>query len=366
MFSALKSHKEKFILISNCESYVGYALAYHLATELRLRPGKMKKKWRVRALCENIQGKEALVQAGVDVQQVQYQDQMILRSQMKGVRSIIITCMGLSSETQVPYTMNVMSAASTEKVKRVQMISMLGCQYSEDENSPMGRYYALEQHLRETFAYGRWCIFRLAFLNQGFYFWNEMIEHSGKIGMPMSPDTEFTTLSIQDVCDAVATLVLTSHKGQVESNNEDDDEDDDDEDTDEIEDPSVIKRIYELTGQCPYTGRAAAMKLNKALGGEEGEIQFAEISEDELREYLERQSAKPNHADPPGLVPDPHRYINEAFIDALIDWFKILKRVNFGQTMTHHVRDLTGKEPMDLGQFFIENRREFRRPSDSQ
>ena len=68
MSSAQKSHKNKFILISNCESYVGHALAYHLATELMLRPGKMKKKWRVRALCENLQGNEDLVQAGVDVQ----------------------------------------------------------------------------------------------------------------------------------------------------------------------------------------------------------------------------------------------------------------------------------------------------------
>ena len=295
---------------------------------------------------------------------------MILRSQMKSVRSIIITSLGSSSETRVPDTMNVLSAASTENVKRVQMISVLGCEYAEDETSPLGQYHVLEEHLRQTFAYGRWCIFRLAFLNQGFYFWNDMIEHNGKIGMPMSSGTEFTSISIQDVCDAVATLVLASSKALRKGDDEDDDvedQEDEDEDDDGAEDPSVVKRIYELTGQCPYTGSIAAMKLNEALGGGEGEIEFAEISEEELREYLERKAAKPNNqADPPGLVPDPHRYINQAFIDAILDWFKILKHANFGRTVTHHVRDLTGKEPMDLGQFFIENRHEFRRPSGSQ
>ena len=292
---------------------------------------------------------------------------MILRSQLKGVRSIIITSLGSSSENRVPDTMNVMSAASTENVKRVQMISVLGGEYANVETSPLGQYHVLERYLRETFAYGRWCIFRLTFLNQGFYFWNDMIENNGKIGMPISPGTEFTTISIPDVCDAVATLVLTGSKTLQKGDDEDDVEDQEDDDDDDVEDPSVIKRIYELTGQCPYTGSVAAMKLNEALGGGEGEIQFAEISEEELREYLERKASKPNkQADPPGLVPDPHRYINRAFIEAILDWFKILKSANFGRTVTHHVRDLTGKEPMDLGQFFIENRREFRRPSGSQ
>ncbi|KAI9496699.1 hypothetical protein BDB00DRAFT_926582 [Zychaea mexicana] len=351
-------HKHsKYILISNCESYVGHALAHHLASELMLRPGMMKKHWRVRALCHNLQGMEDLIQAGVDVQQVNYQDEMMLRSQMKHVRSLIIT-MG-TNESRVTDTIKVITVASSEKVKRVQMISCTGCQYAESEQSPMGQYHMLEQLMRSTFAYGRWCVFRLTFMNQGFYFWKDMIEHSGKIGMSMSETTQFTTISIQDVCDALATLVLSPKKQDIEGSSllaVDDDEDDE-------ENPEHLKRIYELTGQCPYTGEFAARKLNEALGAEEGEIQYEEMSEEELREYLHRMSARPNQADPPGLVPDPHRYLNEQAINIMLDWFKILERTGMGQKVTDDIRDLTGREPKDLGQFFIENRNEFRRPS---
>ncbi|KAI9244007.1 hypothetical protein BDA99DRAFT_544178 [Phascolomyces articulosus] len=352
-------HKEKFVLVSCCDSYVGHALAHYLAQELATRPGKLKKKWRVRALCENLQGKEDLLQAGVDVQQIQYHDNMMLRSQMKGVRSIIITLD--PSEQRATNAINIMDAASTENIKSTQMVSIMGCELAEEQLEPrLHQYYVLEQSLREKFAYGRWCVFRASFINQGFYFWNDMIERNGKIGMPLSEGTPFTTISIQDVCDAIATVILSSSSKSQDHETDDDDDDD-------ITDPSLVKRVYELTGSCPYTGQDVAMKLNEALGGQEGEIQYAEISEEELREYLRNKKlTRPTQADPPGLVPDPHCYLSQVFIDTMIDCFKTMERTNVGQKVTNHVRDLTGKEPVDLGQFFVENRHQFRRPSGSQ
>ncbi|KAI8139554.1 hypothetical protein BJV82DRAFT_246867 [Fennellomyces sp. T-0311] len=346
MMSA-EAHHQRFVLISSGESYIGHALARYMAREIAQHPGKMKKHWRVRVLCQRLQGMEDLIEAGVDVQQVNYEEQATLRQQMRHVRSVVI--LPIMSENRVPHTMNVINSASLEDVKRIQMVSLMGAEYAEDRNSPIGQYHQLEEHLRNTFAYGRWCIFRPTFLHQANFLWNAMIQQRGIIGMPLPPDAKSTSIDLQDLCDAVATYILSPKKQDI-----------DEEDVLSVPPPTAVKRIYELTGPCVYTNEDVAEQLNHALEGEEGEITYQEISEDEMREYLQ---SIPSHR--PGAERPPlHPNLSDALIDFLMDGFKLAKHFTFDK-VTDDLRDLTGREPLDLAQFFIENRNEFRRPDSS-
>lgn len=200
-----------------------------------------------------------------------------------------------------------------------------------------------------------------------------MIEHRGCIGMPIPENAKLTCMSIHDMCDAMATLLLSPKKQEA-------DEDDDDQGEFDIPEQAV-KRIYQLTGRCPYTGEDIANRLNEAVGAARGEITFSEISAREMREYLETTAGirapsatswlasivrnltgHDREHDRPGFVPDPRRHLNPVAIDMFMQCFEMVKEHRMAK-ITMDLRDLIGKEPMDLKDFFYENRHEFRRPS---
>ena len=360
MSSSVEAHHPKYVLINSGESYLGYAIARHMAREAMQHPGKMKKNWRVRVLCQNLQGLEGLIEAGVDLQvrtrfisatnfsndsikqQVNYQDEEQLRRQMRHVRSVIV--IPVMGENRLPYTLNVINAASIEDVKRVHMVSFLGCEHAEDRNSPLGQYHQIESHIRNTFAYGRWCIFRTTFFHQATFMWNAMIQKRGILGMPLPGEATATSIDIEDLCDAITTYILSPKKQEIEE--------------EDSPDSSHIKRVYELTGSCPYSNNDVVKQLNDALG-EGSEITYQEISEEEMREYFK---SLPQHP-PESLLPPVYPALNDAFIDFMMDGFKLAKHYSF-EKVTDDLRDLTGREPMDLAKFFIENRNQFRRPEE--
>lgn len=274
---------------------------------------------------------------------------------------------------------NVVEAAYLEGVKRMQMISDIALSYmmkeqKEDESRPLGQFHALEQCVREKYAYGRWCIFRLSMIHQVLYYWARMVEQKGCIGMPMPPDTNFVAIGIQDICDAVATLILGSHKQ--------DQPEDNDEEQLEVEIPdAAVKRIFELTGVCVWMGETVAYQLGRALGAPEGEITYCELSPDELRQYFESITGQEQGGsntlawfgslatrilgvpDRPGLIPDPHRHLKKFDVEFLLHWFEMAKRAGGFTRLTNDARDLIGREPRELNQFFEDNRQQFRRPS---
>lgn len=228
---------------------------------------------------------------------------------------------------------------------------------------------------------------------QCLYFWSRMVEERGMLAMPLPSEVAVQSVHMHDLCDAVATLILSPRKQNNSLKRQFQDEEYDSESGDgegEVDIPEQsLKRIYELTSACPYTGRDMARKLAEALDTHEDGIQYNEISSEELKQYLEQAAreeeqpekswleratqlvtgdpAQPDligHPDRPALRPRPRRYLTPAFIEFLIDWFDTAKRVPLDKT-TNDLRDLTGREPIDLAQFFVDNSKEFRPPRDN-
>ncbi|KAI9317900.1 hypothetical protein BX666DRAFT_2098000 [Dichotomocladium elegans] len=334
-------HHDKFILICCADTFVGHALAAYIATVLQHQPGMISKNWRVRALCERMEGMADLVSLNVDVQ-----------AQMKHVKSTVIVP-GMT-ENQVSDAVNVIDAASKEGVKRVYMISMMGCD-TADEDTPLGQFRKIEDHLRSVYAYGRWSVFRHTFLHNNFIFWTRMVEKNGELGMPMSSTTEFTTIDILDVCDAVTTVLLSPKK----------------QDTDDGSAVEAIKRIYELTGPCTYTGDDAVNKLCKAIGAEEGTVKYKELELQNMRDYFEE--IKKTHLPPLNTtvtanttspyVPDPQYHLEPVAIEVMLGWFVAATVSGVMGKVSNDARDLLGEPPRDIFAFFEEQRDNFRPPS---
>lgn len=321
----------------------------------------------------------------------------MLKQQMHHVKCMILV--PDMTDRMAKNGINIIDAAGESGVKRIQMMSRYNnhrfylvcvcmvinilffsaaCEFMQENQGMFGQMLQLERHLREEYCYGRWCIFRMSFLHQFFYIWNRMIEHRGCIGMPISKNAGFTCISIHDVCDAVATLLLSPKKQDTEMTQQDNNDD-----YEELFDipEQAVKRVYQLTGRCPYTGEDIAVRLNEAVGAARGEITFSQISAKEMREYLEttagirtggpsswlesivrRFTVGGPHRDRPGLVPDPHKHLTAVAIDMTMQYFEMIKEGHMAK-VTNDLRDLVGREPLDLKEFFYENRHEFRRPS---
>ncbi|ORY94746.1 hypothetical protein BCR43DRAFT_550892 [Syncephalastrum racemosum] len=381
------SSKQHYVLVTNGDSYAGHSLAYHLAQELYNRPGQLKKHWRVRVICsrrENCRDLEGLNAEVIEMPDVAGPQ---LDMCMKHVKFMALVPNMTERRLQIAEEM--MQAAQKHGIKRILLVSSLAAPYAERQGSPLSEYKRIEELIREKFAYGRWCIFRIPFTQQTLYYWSHMVEERGMLAMPLPSEVALQTVHMHDLCDAVATLILSPRKQEnpLKRPSHHDNEEDDGEGEVDIPEQS-LKRIYELTSACPYTGRDMARKLAEALGAQEEDIQYAEISCEELKEYLEQaareedqprkswlaratelvisDSTQPDligHPDRPALRPRPRRYLTPVFIEFLMDWFDTAKRVPLDKT-TDDLRELTGREPIDLAQFFVDNSKEFHRPHD--
>jgi hypothetical protein len=135
--------KPKYILITNGESYVGYALAIYIVDQLEKREGKLKKKqWRVRVLCENKENLAHLEERGIDVcvsiepnhiyhlliislysKQVDYESHRMIRDCMRDkIKTMILTPFS-KRQSIISQGRNLLDCASNENVKRVIMVS---------------------------------------------------------------------------------------------------------------------------------------------------------------------------------------------------------------------------------------------------
>ncbi|KAL0078955.1 hypothetical protein F4703DRAFT_1945374 [Phycomyces blakesleeanus] len=364
-----------YILITNGESYTGHALTWYLANQLERQPGRLhKKNWKVRVLCESLKNMKKLEGMGIDIKEVDYSSQFALRDHMKNVKCALFV--PNMSDHCVQYGINVLDAAAEEKLKCIQMISMCSSEQASYENTVLGQFRQLEDHLSKKVP----LLYQLAF------FWSGMIQDKGKLGLPLSDNTSFPAIDVLDLCDACATLLLSPRK-QTESDNQDDEPDIPDQ---------ALKRIYHLSSSHNYTGKMMTESLNKGLENEEACVEYEKISNKDMRDYLQnlsttsaikdmvssitenipkipynmRSSSGTSNSDKehdqptscgmdlPALLPNPGHYLNSYVIDLMMDLFENIE--NYPQEHpTHDLQGLIGRDPKRFSTFFADNRKHF-------
>ncbi|KAI9472049.1 MAG: hypothetical protein EXX96DRAFT_345094 [Benjaminiella poitrasii] len=390
--------KNKYILITNGDSYIGRNMAIHIADELAKHEGQMKKShWRVRLLCENKHKLEYLEKRGIDVKQVDYESPHMLREQMQDhIKTMIFNPFAKNDGRMVVCAKNLIDAAVHEKVKRVIMLSSLGCDYmsENDTESPMRQFKQAEDYFRNCFQYGYWLIFRIPLMQQFMYFWRNMIESKNKLGMPLPKDCTLMTVNVRDVleCISVACLSKKSSVWSAYSNQEDDTSSSDD--LFELPNPaksrgkladapraSGMKKMFMLKSMQPMSLKMIAESLMHALQ-EEGsnlKIDTMVMKDDELRSYLKFVSedsvgghsdsplseadvskSKSHHEDHPAWNPVPKWDLMPFQVELMLDHFKMARFSDMPILLEDDIRDILGREPIELREFFMMNRRQFR------
>lgn len=438
------SKKLKYILICYGEAYIGYHLAMYINEELARREGQLKKKhWRVRVLCEDKKNMKDLEKRGVEVREVDYLSQSMIREQMKDkIKTMIFNPFPKRDEHLIKQGKNILESACHMKIKRIMMLSLFGCsQYLNEESSVLGKFCMLEEQLRDSYKYGYYAIFRTPMIQQFFYYWSEMIQKKHSLGLPISESNMLETVNIKDVCNCFAQAALSKKSmvwcnqiqdGQrapsARSGNDDGSSDDTSTDEKNIEESLSLKRVYNLTCTLPMNPLMISEAIRNACKKEgfDTHIKPVVIMEEQLKDYLETiakeeqnsieldallsnitmsgnavfdtsgdgnkqrassadksttaansglfsnlksmfisnaASSGPIHGgepDSPEWYPHPSMFLTPLYIKILLNHFRYARSPCPPIVLpTNDVRDITGCDPVELGEFFISNRRRF-------
>ncbi|KAI8080956.1 hypothetical protein BDF21DRAFT_338792 [Thamnidium elegans] len=340
--SEITSKKTKYILLTNGDSYAGRTLAIYIADQLMKREGQLKKHWRLR--------------------EVDYESQSMLREQMKiNIKALIFNPF-TSTGRLIHRGKNLIDAAIHEKVKRILMLSM---------------------------QYGAWVVFRIPLIQQFMHFWSSMIENKSVIGLPMSESDYLLTVNIMDVCECVCQAAL-SNKCSVWANQHE----------------SIGSGIYELTCAVPASPYLFSKALSEAVrkDGFDTDVEATVITDEQLENYLkfvsegkkketesflsvvfqdkglkrrktssesgllksfqslfsdDKAKSSTYEQDDPNWYPAP-KYLNPFCIELILDHFRNTRSPDMPNMPSSDVFDITGRAPIEISEFFMENRRQFR------
>ncbi|KAG2231345.1 hypothetical protein INT48_006557 [Thamnidium elegans] len=408
--SEITSKKTKYILLTNGDSYAGRTLAIYIADQLMKREGQLKKHWRLRVLCEDRSVMKDLEKRGIEVREVDYESQSMLREQMKiNIKALIFNPF-TSTGRLIHRGKNLIDAAIHEKVKR---ILMMGCSSNQDSDSSMEKFSQVESYLRDRYKYGAWVVFRIPLIQQFMHFWSSMIENKSVIGLPMSESDYLLTVNIMDVCECVCQAAL-SNKCSVWANQHESigsgsgSSSDYEEETTaaDVVARTAIKRVYELTCAVPASPYLFSKALSEAVrkDGFDTDVEATVITDEQLENYLkfvsegkkketesflsvvfqdkrlkrrktssesgllksfqslfsdDKAKSSTYEQDDPNWYPAP-KYLNPFCIELILDHFRNTRSPDMPNMPSSDVFDITGRAPIEISEFFMENRRQFR------
>lgn len=288
----------------------------------------------------------------------------------------------------------------------------MGCSSSENKKTPAGQFNILEEHLRSCFKYGAWVVFRIPMIQQFMHFWSSMIENKSVIGMPITEANVLTTVNIKDVCECICQATLSKKsviwsQPLVDALGSDSSSDYSSHNkTENIPPHTSLKRVYELTSDNALTLTMIAQALSDALK-EEGfssDVEPATITEEQLEGYLKfvseepaaaklesffttifpdvvakihtpysggllsnfksmflsNEVTKPSDMDDPNWYPSPTIFLTPFCTEVILEHFRIARQPEIPMFPSNDIRDITGRDPIDLSCFFMKNRRQFR------
>ncbi|CEG84421.1 hypothetical protein RMATCC62417_18225 [Rhizopus microsporus] len=383
----IEKKKPKYILITHGDSYLGHALAIYLTEQIYKHD--TKRHWFVRVICkEKTQYKEEYEKRNIDVKEVDYESQPMIREAIKGHVKAMVFNPFTHNDRLIMKGLNVLEAAREEMIPFTIMISSFGVTTARpDTGSPMCQFLAIEQKLKEFNTFGKWIIFRIPFIQQYLHFWSKMIEDRCILGMPISQTDSLETVHIKDICACVAQAAL-SKKTMVWGTK------------------YPQKRVYELRSAPSPTLYNMAKSLSESLkeDGQAPEIHSAVVTEEQMEHYLKMlasgssvtkmhrilgsmslgaciDSYKPGllysvyhcvgrilfaaalkEEDDPRWYPCSADVLTPFCIQLIMDHFKTARNPEWSPVVDNptDIRDLTGNDPVPVSRFFMNNRRQFR------
>ncbi|CEP18629.1 hypothetical protein [Parasitella parasitica] len=350
-------------VITNCDSLLGYALAYRFLEAMKNREeGPEISGHKLRLLCRSRSGfgLSRLEEMGGEIVEVNYKEEDKMRHCMKDVRCVLLVPEYSSDREKEADCL--LKAAKHQHVEHVALMSCLGVDriHKKDSNQQGSEFHNLEQLCRiekmvkENFSGEKHCIVRHPMFYQLLYYLAPQIERENFLPLPVEKNKKWSTLDMNDVIEGVYRLAKKHRERLVGQQ------------VDEI----FKKQVYDFTCSKPLNGEEMAREIGEGLG--QSDMKFKQISESDMKKQLEHIKKDDRFKERPdqrgdlkkgrdGFWSFPiNKFIHDRKIETFMEWWRL---ANMGQLDMHsdELRHILDREPHSLKKYIEVNRDQFKR-----
>ncbi|KAI9263206.1 hypothetical protein BDA99DRAFT_559763 [Phascolomyces articulosus] len=376
-----EQQQQKIFAMTNADSLLGYAQAYYFLKQLE---EEIKKNIKLRLFCrqKDHYDMQTLEKMGGELIETDYMDPHQVDQGLEGVYYLMYIPEFANERFQQGY--NVLTTARKHQVQYVSMLSILGVDHAIHYNDwpNLNTYYRLEQIMCNNFNSEQYCIFRLPMFNTVFYTLTPMVENENKLRMPLKKGTRIAIIDMEDCIEGIYNLSV-----EKEDENEKKDQpplpQEDNQfffmrylfpsssttstvSTRQQQESGKKKKnrtMFEFTpaNTCP-SGEEMAQQMAQGLDKEH--LDYDEISEDEMRQYLEsirhderfhRGERKNEYLFPVGS------FVRDNTIHTLMEYYRLTNSEQDPlDKVTQDLEHALHRSPMTLLDFFRKNRENFR------
>ncbi|KAI9266734.1 hypothetical protein BDA99DRAFT_419229, partial [Phascolomyces articulosus] len=297
-----------------------------------------------------------LQRLGAKIIQIDYQDQQRLQRELEQVSVLLVVPENSSNARQEGK--NLIRAARQTNVQYVGLFSLVSADQAQQEQQSIRNLRELEQIVQQQFS-DNYTILRSSLFSQIFYYMTPIVEGRNQLDLPIQQDRQWSTVDVCEVVEAV--YHLSRENGQREGTflgtlgNEN-------------------NRLYQFTGNQINTGPQVAEEWSRALRPGR-QIQYQQIQPRQLEQYLrgirddDRFKTRPptddNEEEGCPRRDRPHslplgQFLNDEFIRLLIDIFALANQGKL-EFKTDDLRNVLGRPPQELREYFLNNRDRFNR-----
>ncbi|CEG70493.1 hypothetical protein RMATCC62417_06380 [Rhizopus microsporus] len=345
-------------VVTNGDSYPGYIFSYRILCAMKKREDRFANECKLRVLCRDKESHRMrlLKEMGAEVVKVDYRDENKLREMMKDAAHVCL--IPEHSRECVEEAQCVIKAAKHQGVEYISMHSVVGCDRTSEHSSGeeqkychLAQYHQIEKMVKEQFGNNH-CIVRICLFNQMFYFMAPQIEGEGILALPVKEDAKWGCIDLNDWVNAIYNLALKEHEKRERTIGS-----------------TGKKQLYQFTPQRVMSSKEIAREIGEGLGSQE--LRYKRISDDEMRQYLqkmkddERFREEPKHEKEPKWDQDGPwsypigRYLNDHLIELMLEYWRM---ANDGKQEIHtnDLKEVLEIEPRSVKDYFHKNRNQFR------
>ncbi|KAI7887391.1 hypothetical protein K492DRAFT_121308 [Lichtheimia hyalospora FSU 10163] len=301
----------------------------------------------MRGLCRDRQGLEELEKQGVDIMQVDYQDENKMKQAVQESRCVFM--IPEHSSNRVKEAEMLMRVAKQAKVEHMAMLSWVGMdavQHDRERWRHLNQYHQIEEKLKQQFGEHNCCIIRSTMFNQFFYYVTPMVEDRNALCLPVKQDQRWGTVDLRDVVEAICKLVrhnIQVGRGQGQ------------------------KQLYRFTPTHLMNGQEMARGMAEAVERSPDELKYHQIKQEEMWQHLKRirdderfRERQPGGGTETRYTVPIGRYLNDHCIELLLEFMELASRGK-AEIKSHDLKEILGREPQPLHEYFKKNRDQFKR-----
>ncbi|KAI9478170.1 MAG: hypothetical protein EXX96DRAFT_569824 [Benjaminiella poitrasii] len=346
-------------VITNCDSLLGYALAYRFLEGMKSNQDAEFSGRKLRILCRDKSGYglHRLEEMGAEIKEVDYKDDSKMRDALRNVFSVLL--IPENSSNRLKEAECLIKSSKNEGVEHFGLMSFVGVDRihksgdAEEQSKYRNfkEYIQIEECVKKAFSGNKHCICRHAIFNQLYYFMAPEIEGERKLTLPVKSDAKWSTVDMIDVVEAVYCLAKKAHSHQQQQ-------------------ATGSKQLYEFTGHNIMATKDMAKEIGEGLGNKG--LEYHQISDNDMEKMLKSMRDDHRFRERPNFDGDVKKgkdgfwsmpigkFLNEHNIETMLEYWCLANR---GEQNIHSddLEKVLDRKPHELRKYFEVNRDQFKR-----